>query len=127
MDNNKSHATNDDQPVYFAGLDVAPSSERRLVSAAINMLDLHNFELHTSSLQIPLLYLLLFRIFSKTLQLKKKAGQLPSNLDSQILTLFFFGHRIQSKQSLTMIRKLAIDYVNFIKECWVHASVSYRV
>lgn len=23
-----------------------------------------------------------------------------------------------------MIRKLAIDYVNFIKECWVHASVS---
>ncbi|TFK39439.1 nucleoporin Nup85-like protein [Crucibulum laeve] len=29
---------------------------------------------------------------------------------------------IQSDQSLTMIRKLAIDYVNFIKECWVHAS-----
>jgi len=23
-----------------------------------------------------------------------------------------------------MIRKLSIDYVNFIKECWVHASVS---
>ncbi|KDR68007.1 hypothetical protein GALMADRAFT_79171 [Galerina marginata CBS 339.88] len=29
---------------------------------------------------------------------------------------------IQSEQCLTMIRKLAIDYVNFIKECWVHAS-----
>jgi hypothetical protein len=22
-----------------------------------------------------------------------------------------------------MIRKLAVDYLNFIKECWVHASV----
>lgn len=32
--------------------------------------------------------------------------------------------RLQSEQCLTMIRKLAIDYVNFIKECWVHASVS---
>lgn len=31
---NKSHAVDDDQPVYFAGLDVAPSSERRLVRAA---------------------------------------------------------------------------------------------
>ncbi|KAF9482632.1 hypothetical protein BDN70DRAFT_966723 [Pholiota conissans] len=29
---------------------------------------------------------------------------------------------IQSEQCLTMIRKLAIDYVNFVKECWVHAS-----
>ncbi|KAF9461545.1 nucleoporin Nup85-like protein [Collybia nuda] len=29
---------------------------------------------------------------------------------------------IQSEQSLTMIRKLGIDYVNFIKECWIHAS-----
>ncbi|KIM44830.1 hypothetical protein M413DRAFT_442797 [Hebeloma cylindrosporum] len=29
---------------------------------------------------------------------------------------------IQGDQSLTMIRKLSIDYVNFIKECWVHAS-----
>ncbi|KJA25724.1 hypothetical protein HYPSUDRAFT_134002 [Hypholoma sublateritium FD-334 SS-4] len=29
---------------------------------------------------------------------------------------------LQSEQCLTMIRKLAIDYVNFIKECWVHAS-----
>ncbi|KAF8998522.1 nucleoporin Nup85-like protein [Cyathus striatus] len=28
----------------------------------------------------------------------------------------------QSDECLTMIRKLAIDYVNFCKECWVHAS-----
>jgi nuclear pore complex protein Nup85 len=35
LDKNKSHAMiDDDQPVYFAGLDVAPSSERRLVRAA---------------------------------------------------------------------------------------------
>ena len=33
--------SDDDQPVYFAGLDVAPSSERRLVSAAINVSDPH--------------------------------------------------------------------------------------
>jgi hypothetical protein len=32
--------------------------------------------------------------------------------------------RIQGDQCLMMIRKLSIDYVNFIKECWVHASVS---
>jgi hypothetical protein len=32
--------------------------------------------------------------------------------------------RIQSEQSLTVMRKLAIDYVNFIKECWIHASAS---
>ncbi|PPQ94447.1 hypothetical protein CVT25_002538 [Psilocybe cyanescens] len=31
-------------------------------------------------------------------------------------------HWAQSDQCVTMIRKLAIDYVNFIKECWVHAS-----
>ncbi|KAJ7668334.1 Nup85 nucleoporin-domain-containing protein [Mycena rosella] len=29
---------------------------------------------------------------------------------------------IQSEQNLTVMRKLAIDYVNFIKECWIHAS-----
>ena len=33
--------------------------------------------------------------------------------------------RAQSDECLTMIRKLSIDYVNFIKECWVHASVSF--
>ncbi|KAJ6447407.1 hypothetical protein C8R47DRAFT_1273691, partial [Mycena vitilis] len=31
-------------------------------------------------------------------------------------------YRIQSEQNLTVMRKLAIDYVNFIKECWIHAS-----
>lgn len=44
--------------------------------------------------------------------------QSPAARDRQIL------YRIQSDQTITMIRKLAIDYVNFIKECWVHASVS---
>ncbi|KAJ6591607.1 Nup85 nucleoporin-domain-containing protein [Mycena vulgaris] len=29
---------------------------------------------------------------------------------------------IQSEQNLIVMRKLAIDYVNFIKECWIHAS-----
>ncbi|KAF8646884.1 hypothetical protein AX16_007062 [Volvariella volvacea WC 439] len=29
---------------------------------------------------------------------------------------------LQQPQNLTMIRKLSIDYVNFIKECWIHAS-----
>ncbi|KAF8713566.1 hypothetical protein AX14_012920 [Amanita brunnescens Koide BX004] len=29
---------------------------------------------------------------------------------------------MQSEQTLNIVRKLAIDYVNFIKECWVHAS-----
>ncbi|KAF4610945.1 hypothetical protein D9613_006754 [Agrocybe pediades] len=28
----------------------------------------------------------------------------------------------QSDEYITMVRKLSIDYVNFIKECWVHAS-----
>lgn len=31
--------------------------------------------------------------------------------------------RLQTPEALTMLRKLGIDYVNFIKECWVHASV----
>jgi len=31
--------------------------------------------------------------------------------------------RKQSEEFIGMARKLAIDYVNFIKECWVHASV----
>ena len=30
---------------------------------------------------------------------------------------------MQSEQTVNMVRKLAIDYVNFIKECWAHASV----
>ncbi|KAF7770639.1 hypothetical protein Agabi119p4_6613 [Agaricus bisporus var. burnettii] len=29
---------------------------------------------------------------------------------------------LQTPDALTMLRKLGIDYVNFIKECWVHAS-----
>ncbi|KAF8343506.1 Nup85 nucleoporin-domain-containing protein [Amanita rubescens] len=29
---------------------------------------------------------------------------------------------MQSEQTVNIVRKLAIDYVNFIKECWVHAS-----
>ncbi|KAJ7765398.1 Nup85 nucleoporin-domain-containing protein [Mycena maculata] len=29
---------------------------------------------------------------------------------------------LQSDQNHTVMRKLAIDYVNFIKECWIHAS-----
>jgi len=45
--------------------------------------------------------------------------------------IFFEGltgrHRTQSDELLGTIRKLAIDYVNFIKECWVHASVRLPV
>ncbi|KAJ7066584.1 nucleoporin Nup85-like protein [Mycena amicta] len=29
---------------------------------------------------------------------------------------------IQNEQNLAVMRKLSIDYVNFIKECWIHAS-----
>ncbi|KAJ6518778.1 Nup85 nucleoporin-domain-containing protein [Mycena sanguinolenta] len=29
---------------------------------------------------------------------------------------------IQNEQNITVMRKLSIDYVNFIKECWIHAS-----
>ncbi|KAF9444472.1 hypothetical protein P691DRAFT_677501 [Macrolepiota fuliginosa MF-IS2] len=29
---------------------------------------------------------------------------------------------LQTPEALTMLRKLGIDYANFIKECWVHAS-----
>lgn len=32
-------------------------------------------------------------------------------------------HRLQDDNQVRLMRKLAIDYVNFIKECWVHASV----
>ena len=53
LDKNKSHATEDDQPVYFAGLDVAPSSERRLVSAAIDISDSHSLELHIVPYRYP--------------------------------------------------------------------------
>ena len=53
LDKNKSHTTDDDQPVYFAGLDVAPSSERRLVSATINISDLHNLELYIVPYRYP--------------------------------------------------------------------------
>jgi nuclear pore complex protein Nup85 len=34
---------------------------------------------------------------------------------------------MQSEQTLIVVRKLAIDYVNFIKECWIHASVCIAV
>ena len=47
LDKNKSRATDDDQPVYFTGLDVVPSSERRLVSAAISYVGFHNLTHHT--------------------------------------------------------------------------------
>ncbi|KAJ3729997.1 Nup85 nucleoporin-domain-containing protein [Lentinula guzmanii] len=29
---------------------------------------------------------------------------------------------LQTRQALEIIRKLSVDYVNFIKECWIHAS-----
>lgn len=38
-------------------------------------------------------------------------------------SIHVLARRIQSEQNLTVMRKLAIDYVNFIKECWTHASV----
>ena len=45
------------------------------------------------------------------------------NVPQNVRSLMTSRNRIQSEQSLSMIRKLAIDYVNFIKECWIHASV----
>ncbi|KAF5383546.1 hypothetical protein D9615_003741 [Tricholomella constricta] len=77
--------SNDDQPIYFAGLDSVPSSERRL------------FITDT---------LIIFAAFQNLMKAAKQ--QEPDWL--------------QSDQSLEVMRKLAIDYVNFIKECWIHAS-----
>ncbi|KAG5654215.1 hypothetical protein H0H81_006249, partial [Sphagnurus paluster] len=77
--------SNDDQPIYFAGIDTVPSSERRL------------FITDT---------LIIFAAFQNLIKAAKQ--QEPGWL--------------QSDQSLEMLRKLAIDYVNFIKECWIHAS-----
>ncbi|KAF8074701.1 nucleoporin Nup85-like protein [Lyophyllum atratum] len=76
---------NDEQPIYFASLDIVPSSERRLF---------------ITDTQI---------IFSAFQNLLKAAKHQEPEW-------------IQSEKSLEMMRKLAIDYVNFIKECWIHAS-----
>ncbi|GLB43373.1 putative nup85 Nucleoporin [Lyophyllum shimeji] len=76
---------NEEQPIYFASLDVVPSSERRL------------FITDT---------LIIFSAFQNLLRAAKE--QEPE--------------WIQSEKSLEVMRKLAIDYVNFIKECWIHAS-----
>ncbi|KAJ7890556.1 Nup85 nucleoporin-domain-containing protein [Mycena olivaceomarginata] len=61
-----------------------------------------------------------FQNFIKTSRTKDPEWYRP------ILELFQSIHvlacRIQSEQNLTVMRKLAIDYVNFIKECWTHAS-----
>lgn len=35
--------------------------------------------------------------------------------------------RLQTRQALEIIRKLSVDYVNFIKECWIHASVCLQI
>ncbi|KAF7356620.1 Nuclear pore complex protein Nup85 [Mycena venus] len=75
----------EEQPIYFPGIDAVPSSERRL------------FITDT---------LVIFAAFQNLI--KTSRTQDPE--------------WIQSEQNLTVIRKLAIDYVNFIKECWIHAS-----
>jgi len=31
--------------------------------------------------------------------------------------------RLQAPEALKMLRKLGVDYVNFIRECWMHVSV----
>ncbi|KAG5641793.1 hypothetical protein DXG03_004179 [Asterophora parasitica] len=78
-------ASNDDQPIYFAGLDAVPSSERRL------------FITDT---------LIIFAAFQNLMTAAKQHEP----------------EWLQSNQNLEIMRKLAIDYVNFIKECWIHAS-----
>ncbi|KAF8216477.1 Nup85 nucleoporin-domain-containing protein [Mycena galopus ATCC 62051] len=77
--------SDEEQPIYFPGIDAVPSSERRL------------FITDT---------LVIFAAFQNLIETSRTKDP----------------EWIQNEQSLTVMRKLAIDYVNFIKECWVHAS-----
>ncbi|KAG6841451.1 hypothetical protein C0991_010876 [Blastosporella zonata] len=79
------HDINDEQPIYFASLDAAPSSERRL------------FITDT---------LVIFAAFQKVMETSKEH-------DTDWLL---------RDENVDVYRKLAIDYVNFIRECWIHAS-----
>ncbi|EDR05684.1 uncharacterized protein LACBIDRAFT_302853 [Laccaria bicolor S238N-H82] len=77
--------TDEEQPIYFSGIDIVPSSERRL------------FITDT---------LIIFAAFNNLLL---SAENHPVGW-------------LQDDNQVKLMRKLAIDYVNFIKECWVHAS-----
>ncbi|KAJ7043585.1 Nup85 nucleoporin-domain-containing protein [Mycena alexandri] len=75
----------EEQPIYFPGIDAVPSAERRLF------------------ITDTLVIFAAFQNLIKTSRTKEPEW-------------------LQSEQNLTVMRKLAIDYVNFIKECWIHAS-----
>ncbi|KAG5720185.1 Nuclear pore complex protein Nup85 [Termitomyces sp. T112] len=79
------NGSSDKQPIYFASLDMAPSSERRL------------FITDT---------LVIFSAFQKVVETSKEHEH---------------GWLLRD-ENVNIFRKLAIDYVNFIKECWIHAS-----
>lgn len=115
-----SQKSEEEQPIYFASPDSVPSSERRLVrqyflrfllASNVIVLVYHRHTYHICGVPKP---------FENSPSSKPRLVRLQL---FSLCTLIEYSERIQSDQSLTMIRKLAIDYVNFIKECWVHASV----
>ncbi|KAG6873516.1 hypothetical protein C0995_014784 [Termitomyces sp. Mi166 len=79
------HGSSDEQPIYFASLNLAPSSERRL------------FITDT---------LVIFSAFQKVMETSKEHNP---------------GWLLRD-ENVNLFRKLAIDYVNFIREYWIHAS-----
>ncbi|KAF7969294.1 hypothetical protein HWV62_22433 [Athelia sp. TMB] len=74
-----------EQPVYFASMDAAPSSERRLFLSDTSVI---------------------FAAFQNFTNAAKERD----------------NEWVQDEQNLEIIRKLANDYINHIKECWIHAS-----
>ncbi|KAJ3508718.1 hypothetical protein NLJ89_g5602 [Agrocybe chaxingu] len=83
----RRHAVDEDQPIYFAGRNTVPSSERRL------------FLTDTSI------------VFAALQNLLKDAATREPDW-------------AQSEEYYAVIRKLAVDYVVHVQECWRHASTS---
>lgn len=69
--------------------------------------------------------LVIFSAFQKVIETSKEHN--PEwcawrSLNRSFLTLMRSG-RLLRDENVNVFRKLAIDYVNFIRECWIHSSV----
>ncbi|KAJ3984094.1 hypothetical protein F5890DRAFT_95021 [Lentinula detonsa] len=100
LSTSKTSTIKQDEAVCFATDDDVPSSERRLFIAD------------------TLVILSMLKSMHDAKLLEIYLGSWSISFATSILHKTI---RLQTRQALEIIRKLSIDYIDFIEECWIHA------
>ena len=114
----------EEQLLYFACTDPIPSSARRLVS--LNSFVFLNFPvdlLCSLSVIRPWSLPLSKTLWPPPVTRAQDGEDAPLEFTYRAPLIQSWSSRLQSDSRQSILRKLAIDYINHIKECWIHASV----